>query len=181
MLRFPFSLATLAAVVGVGLMTCSHPAPVGHSDDLAIATSEYIVLAEKAFTHQADFDLEGWGFLLADSVQYQMPALAEAPPVNLRGKAALLAYWQTFRYQQGVRSLRFSHFNHIPIRSAQSLKLSGLPGVYVFSLFSSELTQADGRTSTQQLSVCCHFNAQKRIDRCYAYQSLVIGGLSNDQ
>jgi hypothetical protein len=169
MLRFPSSLATLAAVVGVGLMTCSHPAPVGDSDDLAIATPEYIVLADKAFTYQADFDLEGWSLLLADSVQYQMPALANAPSVNLRGKAALLAYWQAFRQQQHVRSLRFSQFNHIPIRSAQNLKLSGLAGVYVFSLFESELTQTDGRTSTQQLSVCCHFNAQKRIDRCYAY------------
>ena len=141
------------------------------SDTYAIATPNYAVLAEKAFSYQADFNWEGWTNLLADDIQFFLPDSTRP----LIGKQAVLAYWKTYPQRMKLSSWKFSRFNHIPIFSNQQLQISGLEGVHVFSMFRSEFIFLDGNTSSMTLNYCSHFNKNKLIDRCYSfYQPLVI-------
>lgn len=143
----------------------------------AIATENYAVLAEKALSYQADFDWEGWADLLAEDVQYFLPDSTHP----LVGKAAVLAYWKSWPQRKGLRFWQLSHFNHIPIQSTQALHLSGLAGVHVISICKGQFTYTDGHTQALSLNYCCHFNANKRIDRLYSYHNPLpmIANLTN--
>lgn len=152
---------------GLGLCSCTEQSSPSQASGYAIATDNYAVLAEKALSYQADFDWEGWADLLADDVQYFLPDSTRP----LVGKATVLAYWKSWPKRTGLRSWQLSHFNHIPVQSTQALHLSGLAGVYVFSMCKGQLTYTDGHTQALSLNYCCHFNANKRIDRLYSYHN----------
>ena len=139
------------------------------TDDYAIATPNYAVLAEKAISYQSDFNWEGWSNLLADDVQFFLPDSARP----LIGKPAVLAYWKSYPQRMKLKSWQLSQFNHIPVQSNNQLQLSGLKGVHVFSMFRSQFTFIDGNNSLMNLSYCSHFNAHNLIDRCYSFHQPV--------
>lgn len=148
-------------------LTACQQTPDTSATTLRLASDEYVVLAEKALTYQADFDWEGWAELLAEDVQYFLPDSTRP----LVGNDAVLAYWKNWPQQTRLRSWQISHFNHIPIQSTQALHLSGLAGVYVISMCEGQLTYHDGHSRTLRLNYCLHFNDQKRIDRLYSYHN----------
>jgi len=142
------------------------------TDDYTIATPNYAVLAEKAFSYQADFNWESWTDLMADDIQYFLPDSTRP----LVGKQAVLAYWKNYPQRMKLNSWQLSHFNHIPILSSRPLELSKLEGVHVFSMFRSEFSFLDGNSSTMTLNFCSHFNKNKLIDRCYSFHPSLFGG-----
>lgn len=142
-------------------------------DDYTIATPNYAVLAEKAFSYQADSNWEGWTDLLADDIQYFLPDSTRP----LVGKHAVLAYWKNYTQRMKLNSWQLSHFNHIPILSSRPLELSGLEGVHVFSMFRSEFSFLNGNSSTMTLNFCSHFNKNKLIDRCYSFHQPLAANL----
>ena len=131
---------------------------------LRLATDEYIVLAQKALTYQADGDWEAWGDMLADSVLYYAPDY----PHPLKGKAAVLAHCQAAAASRPLESVNLERLLHIPVQRSTPKSEAG---VYVVSLFRAQCRYADGRRSTLRFNVCCHFDAAKHIDRLEAYQS----------
>ena len=141
------------------LLTC-RSADTESSADLTIASSDYVVLAQKALTYQADFDLEAWADMLADDVVFSPP---DGVPLH-QGKAAVLANWVRWRQTNAIRSLRLSRFTHLPIQTRQQLPLMGKAGVYVVSYCLTDLSLMNGQSCQRSLHMCCHFDAQKRID-----------------
>jgi hypothetical protein len=130
---------------------------------IRLATDEYVVLAEKALTYQADGDWEAWADMLADSVVYYAPNRSQP----LVGKAAVLIYCQDSTARPPVQLLWLEGFLHIPV---QHTSPQAEAGVYVVSLYRAQCRLAAGR-STLRYNVCSHFDAAKRIDRLEVYQS----------
>jgi len=132
---------------------------VAHTVD--ITTSDYVVLAEKALTYQADMDLESWGGMLADDVQF-LPA-HQAKPIT--GRKNVVSYWQQMAESKVVRKLRLTDFTHFPIKTSKPLSIYGPVGVYVCSTCRCEVVFLDGRKHSNRWNVYCHFNTKKQIDR----------------
>lgn len=153
----------------MGLWTCSAEEDNTSlpADRYSIATQNYAVLAEKALTYQADFDLDGWGSMLADDVQF-LPLEATLP---LRGKKAVLAYWANYRNRHPTRSLQLSEFNHIPFQSNRPLAIDRPPGVYVYTTCRSERLLPTGQSLTRPWVIHAHFNQGKLIDQLRFYSN----------
>ncbi len=138
-------------------------------EDIRGMTEVYKVLEEKTLTVQADFDMEAWSEMLADDVSYSFPDSGANEQTTLYGKPAVMDYWQNWRKKHSIKSMSFSGFTHAPFISDQNLNVSGLSGVYVFSIFTSKMIFTNGETVEIFMNYCCHFNKDKRIDRCYTY------------
>ena len=150
------------------LMTCANQ-DKQNSDDIEGALQVYTVLAEKTMTEQADFDFESWADMLADDVEYVFPDDTSENQTKLVGKPAVIAHWKNWREYAQIESLTFSRFDHIPFNSNKNLNASGLAGVHVFSLCSSQWVFTNGETAVLPMNYCCHFNNDKLIDRYYTY------------
>lgn len=137
----------------------SKPSTMG----LSIATDEYIVLAEKALTYQADGNWDAWADMLAPSVCYYLPD----QPQPLRGKAAVLGYFKAQSTRNPVQSVHINRLMHLPVQRSTA---SG-DDVYVVSFYRSELRYADGHSIRRRYNVCCHFDEAKLIDRLECFQS----------
>jgi hypothetical protein len=129
----------------------------------------YAVLAEKAFTAQADFDTAIWADMLADDVVFSFSD--DMPPTqnSIVGKDSGLKYWQILRGRSGIKSIRLSGFNHVPYNSTEKMKVSGLSGIHVLSLINSEWQFENGQMALIPLNFYCHFNKDKLIDRYFIY------------
>ena len=144
------------------------------TDIYTIATPNYAILAEKAISYQVDFNPDGLANLLADDVQYFLPDSAQP----LIGKQAVLAYWKSYPQRMKLSAWQLSHFDHIPVESNQQMRISGLKGVYVFSMFRSQFTFLDGRSRSLNLNCYSHFNKQRLIDRFYSFHQPVLVNLA---
>jgi hypothetical protein len=144
------------------------------STDYAIASTDYAVLAQKAICYQADFQLENWAEMLADSVQGSFPE----SHAKLNGKKELIAYWQNWKTSNHIRSVAFSGFNVIPLHSSKSMKNAGLSGVYVLLFCTNTIVKETGEIQQLNINFCCHFNQQKLIDRYDIYSNQSEGLLS---
>lgn len=143
--------------------------PEAHSQ-YTIATDNYVVLAEKALTYQADFDWESWGNMLADDVQY-LPLDSTSPFV---GKKAVLTYWRNHRTQRQILSLRLSECTHIPLQLNRPSYAQGPQGVYVYTICRSEQRLQTGQNQIRHWVIHTHFNDQKLIDRLSIYTNQVL-------
>jgi hypothetical protein len=150
------------------LMTCANQ-DKQHPEDLEEVLQVYTVLAEKTMTEQADFDFESWSDMMAEDIEYVFPDDSVRNQTKLIGKAAVIAYWKEWREYAQIKSLTFSRFDHIPFNSSKNLNASGLAGVHVFSLCSSQWVFTNGETAVLPMNYCCHFNNDKLIDRYYVY------------
>lgn len=145
------------------LFFCSCSAPSSSTDpapDYTLAEPVFAVLAQKALSYQIDFDLVAWADLLADDVVFWPPD--DQPP--WRGKAAVVAGWQRWRQQTGVRELQLAGQTHLPLRLSRGLLTDHRPGVYVLSYYTAQAALTNGQHRQWRLNHCSHFNADKRID-----------------
>jgi hypothetical protein len=168
MLRMVISRYLLLAGCMAACLSPDAPT-VSSTEGITPATSEYTVLAQKALTYQADFRLNDWAGLLADDVEYQLPAGDSLR--RLRGKVAILAHWQAWKDRWHVKEVRLSGFTILPMYSSRTLPLANLPGVYVPVICRQRVTYASGRVRDQPMCLWMHFNDQKLIDRLYGFES----------
>ncbi len=151
----------------LSLFTCANPSKQSSNEEKTIEV--YTVLVEKAITLQADLDLEAWADMLADDVVYSFPDDGAQNQTTLVGKPAVLVYWQNWREKHHIKSFSFTGFSHAPFLSTKNLNIYSLSGVYVFSIFMSKMVFDNDETVELFMNYCCHFNKDKRIDRCYTY------------
>lgn len=157
---------TLVFICILGLMTCTDQDALS-GDNFESVKEVYTVLAEKAITAQADFDFDSWADMLSDDVEFTFPNDATTMANKIVGKAAVIAYWKKWQTCTQIKTLQFTGFNHAPFKSNKKLTISGLSGIYVFSLFSSHIIFNNGEIAEGQMNYCFHFNKEKFIDRCY--------------
>lgn len=162
MLLFLFQLRRINRLLWLVLTSCSSgQQPVDATpNELAIASSDYVVLAQKALTYQADFNTDAWARMLADSIEY----LPLDSPTSRWGKAAVLAGWQHWQQQTRVQTMRLSGFTCLPVVASQRLPLSGRSGVHIVTYCTAQLKYTNGQFRRLPLYVCYHFDAAKRID-----------------
>jgi hypothetical protein len=135
----------------------------------ALAPASYVVLAQKALTYQADFQLEAWGELLAKDVEYHVLDSDSSHP--LVGRTAVLAYWQNWKSSGAVQEVRRSEFYIIPIRSPNTLPIYHLSGIYVSVTFRQRVTYLSGQVRGRLVCLWLHFNRQKLIDGIYGLET----------
>lgn len=134
-----------------------------------VASSNYVVLAQRALTYQADFQWDAWAGLLAPDVEYQ---LAEQPgTAPLKGKRAVLAYWQRWPQACHARQVSLSDFTILPLQTTRKLPLAELPGVYVSVVFERTIVYESGREVRRPGCLWLHFNDDKLIDRLYGFET----------
>ncbi len=149
------------------LLTCANPSK--QNSDVEKATEVYVIMAEKAITQQGDFDIEAWSDMLSEDIEYTFPDTGVCHQTTLVGKSAVINYWRYWRESHHIKTCVFWGFTHAPFVSPQKLKVSNLAGVYVFSIFISNMVFRDGKTVELFMNYCSHFNKDKLIDRCYTY------------
>jgi hypothetical protein len=159
--------STLLACGGLRLgCTPDPPAPLTPAG-YERASSEYAVLAQKALAYQADFDTLAWAELLAERVTWQTP---DAAPARL-ARHRLVGAWNGWRQAHGVRRLHLHGFTNLALLAYQPLALSGRRGVHVLTYCTATAELTDGRRAARRLSLCCHFDAAKRIDGLWLYSA----------
>ena len=136
--------------------------------NFSIAPIEYSELTEKALTTFAKFDFDGWGNMLSDTVVYAFPDGDVATRTKLIGKAAVLAWWKTWKEKSGVQSVEMTEFNHFPLNVTAQPKGGALIGIYDFVYFSDKLV-FNGKPVSLRMNYAIHFNADKKIDRYITY------------
>ena len=169
MLRFPIILLSKILLIS-SVLTCQNQ-DTSSNDELSIATQNYAVLAEKTISYQADFDMESWGKMLADDVEFEMPD--DSSQTSSVGKQAAIQALKKWKERNKIQTLKCSRFTQIPISSQKAMRFSDLSGVYVFSLFSGRVFYTDGSSSTLKMNYCFHFNKAKMIDRYYAFHDKI--------
>lgn len=166
-----FIFFTLPKILLMGLLFACQKQENSSNNDLSIATQNYAVLAEKTISYQADFDLDSWGKMLADDVQFELPN--DTTQHNSVGRAAAIEAWQKWKDVNKIQSLKCSRFTQIPISSQKAMKFSDLSGVYVFSIFQGTIIYANGSTADLKMNYCFHFNQAKMIDRYYVFHDKI--------
>lgn len=159
-----FGLVLASAWCGLGCSPAGPP-PGSPPAEYRFAPTEYTVLAQKALTYQADFDTLAWADMLAERVVWPTPG---APSTRL-ARHHLVSAWSAWRQAHGIRRLHLRSFSNFPLHVARPLALSGQRGVHVLTYCTITAERADGRHTTHRLSLCCHFDDQKRIDGYWLY------------
>ncbi len=115
----------------------------------------YVTLAEKSLDYLANFELESFAEMLADTVEYKLPDGTE-----MIGKTALIDYWEGFKVSSGIVSMKIVNANYLPIHSNLKLK----SGVKVLANFNSDMIFNERKISIK-MNFSMHFNQEKLIDR----------------
>jgi hypothetical protein len=148
-----------------------------------IASNEYVDLALEAFDHLSDFNIDAWGTMLADDVQYYFPDGDSGTRTVLTGKTEVVNWWKNWVASSGIESMTITQPDLMPIRvNNDALSYSGLTGVFVISYFSNELVFDNGNTVNLRMNFALHFNEDSLIDRYYTYydRSLIIEAMNEN-
>ncbi len=163
-LMFQYCLSVIAYWIGVS--SCN-PTEQNHHHVDSDTFSDYVALTQKALSYQADFDIEAWGEMLAPNVEYTFPYRQTQTKVT--GKKQLLFHWKNQRPQAHIKSIQLTNFHFVPLNTPEPLPFGDLGGVYVLAMFTRKITFLSGQILEQTISLWCHFNPEKRIDRIYDY------------
>ncbi len=136
--------------------------------NFSIAPVEYADLSEKAMGHFAKFEYDAWADMLADNVVYAFPDGDVDTRTKLEGKAAVVAWWKSWKEKSGTESMTLSEFNHFPLNVTAQPKGGALMGNYDFCYFSNKMMVA-GKPVALRMNFIAHFNADKKIDRYTTY------------
>ena len=136
--------------------------------NFSIAPVEYADLSEKAMGHFAKFEYDAWADMLADNVVYAFPDGDVDTRTKLEGKAAVVAWWKSWKEKSGTESMTLSEFNHFPLNVTVQPKGGALMGNYDFCYFSNKMMVA-GKPVALRMNFITHFNADKKIDRYTTY------------
>ena len=135
-----------------------------------IASDEYIDLTLEALDHLSGFDIDAWGTMLADDVEYYFPDGDSGTRTTLTGKEAVVNWWKNWIETSGIESMTITQPDLIPVRiNNEVLNYSQLTGVFVLSYFSNELVYSGGNTVNLRMNFAVHFNEDSLIDRYYTY------------
>ena len=134
-----------------------------------IASDEYVDLALEAFDHLSSFNIDAWGEMLADDVEYYFPDGDSSTRTTLTGKEAAVNWWKNWAESSGIESMTITRTDLVPVRVNEALDYSGLTGVFVLSYFSNELVFDNGNTVNLRMNFAVHFNEDDLIDRYYTY------------
>ncbi|NBC03755.1 MAG: hypothetical protein GVY20_08645 [Bacteroidetes bacterium] len=148
-----------------------------------IASEEYVDLSLEALNHLSDFDIDAWGTLLADDVEYYFPDGDSGTRTVLNGKAEVVNWWKNWVASSGIESMTITQPDLMPIRvNSEALNYSALTGVFVISYFSNELVFDNGNTVNLRMNFALHFNEDSLIDRYYTYydRALLIEAMNVD-
>lgn len=147
-----------------------------------IASEEYVDLTLEAFNHLSGFNIDAWGEMLADDVEYYFPDGDSGSRTTLTGKESVVNWWKNWVESSGVESMTITRPDLIPVRVNEALDYSGLTGVFVLSYFSNELVYSGGNTVNLRMNFAVHFNENSLIDRYYTYydRSLIIEAMNEN-
>lgn len=135
-----------------------------------IASNEYVDLALQGFDHLSDFNIDTWGMMLADDVEYYFPDGDSGTRTVLNGKTEVVNWWNNWVASSGIESMTITKPDLMPIRvNNDALSYSGLTGVFVISYFSNKLVFDNGNTVDLRMNFALHFNEDSLIDRYYTY------------
>lgn len=135
-----------------------------------IAPQEYVDLSLEALNHLSDFDIDAWGTMLADDVEYYFPDGDSGTRTVLTGKEEVVNWWKNWVASSGIESMTITQPDLMPVRvNNDALSYSGLTGVFVISYFSNELVFDNGNTVNLRMNFALHFNEDSLIDRYYTY------------
>lgn len=133
-----------------------------------IASEEYSDLAEEALSHLADLDIDAWGAMLADDVEYYFPDGDSGTRTVLTGKEEVMNWWQNWKENSGIESMTFTEPVFLPVIANRTLNYSGLEGVFVISYFSNEMV-FNGNPVRLRMNFVSFFNDENLIYRYYSY------------
>lgn len=135
-----------------------------------IASEEYVDLSLEALNYLSSFNIDAWGAMLADDVEYYFPDGDSGTRTVLTGKQEVVNWWKNWIESSGIESMTITQPDLMPIRvNNDALSYSGLTGVFVISYFSSELVYNNGNTVNLRMNFAAHFNEDSLIDRYYTY------------
>ncbi len=143
--------------------------------NFSIAPIGYAELNEKALNLFAKFEYDAWADMLADNIIYAFPDGDVDTRTKLEGKAAVLAWWKSWKEKSGVESMTISESNHFPLNVTVQPKGGALTGAYDFLYFSNKMVFG-GKPVALRMNFAVHFNEEKKIDRYFTYydRSVII-------
>ncbi len=148
--------------------TATSTAAAISNPNFSIAPLEYATLSEKSLNHLSKFEFDDWAAMMADNVVYAFPDGDVDTRTKLEGKAAVVAWWKTWKEKSGIASMSMSEFNHFPLNVTAQPKGGALMGNYDFVYFSNKMVYA-GKPVMLRMNFAVHFNADKKIDRYITY------------
>lgn len=160
----PFKCATIA----VALFLAYNSGVNAQSSNYKIAPQEYAAIAEKALNHLTKLDIDAWGKMLADNVEYTFPDGDIDTRTKLVGKKAVMEWWTNYKNTSGIESMTAEEVNLIPLTATGAMKGGANSGTYVFSYFSNKMVFKTGSTAVR-MNFVAHFNDAKQIDRYVTY------------
>ncbi|MCG2587609.1 nuclear transport factor 2 family protein [Rhodohalobacter sulfatireducens] len=176
------SIACILTVLGCEGETME-PSSSAENSRYEIASEEYVDLSLEALNHLSDFDIDAWGTLLADDVEYYFPDGDSGTRTVLNGKTEVVNWWKNWVASSGIESMTITQPDLMPIRvNSEALNYSALTGVFVISYFSNELAFDNGNTVNLRMNFALHFNEDSLIDRYYTYydRALIIEAMNVD-
>ena len=127
--------------------------------DYEIAPPVYVALAEKSLDYLASFDWESFAEMLSDSVEYELP-----DGTKMIGKTALVNYWRNCKTNIGIKSMKITEANYLPLDTRLKLKNNDSLSIKVVADFTNNMILKNKNVSVK-MNFSFHFNQQKLIDR----------------
>jgi hypothetical protein len=148
--------ANIIVIIGI-MMACNGTKK--QDVDYEIASPVYIALTEKSLDYLAGFELDSFAEMLADSVVYELP-----DGTKMIGKTALVAYWQNYKNDSDIQSMKITNANYLPVNTHTRHKASESLGVKVVVDFTSNIVR-NNKEIAVKMNFSFHFNHQKLIDQ----------------
>ncbi len=127
--------------------------------DYEIASPVYVALAEKSLDYLVSFDWDSFAEMLTDSIEYELP-----DGKKIIGKMALINYWKSCKMNIGIKSMKITNANYLPVDKHIKLKNSDSLGIKVVADFTNNM-MVKNRNVSIKMNFNFHFNQQKLIDR----------------
>ena len=127
--------------------------------DYEIASPVYVALAEKSLDYLVSFDWDSFAEMLTDSIEYELP-----DGTKMIGKTALINYWKNCKTNVGIKSMKITNANYLPLDAHSKLKNSDSLGIKVVVDFTNNMMVKNKDVSVK-MNFSFHFNQQKLIDR----------------
>ncbi len=127
--------------------------------DYEIVPPVYVALAEKSLDYLVSFDWDSFAEMLTDSIEYELPN-----GEKIIGKMAVINYWKNCKSNVGIKSMKITNANYLPLDARSKLKYNDSLGIKVVADFTNNMILKDKNISVK-MNFNFHFNQQKLIDR----------------
>jgi hypothetical protein len=105
-----------------------------NEENYKIASPNYAVLAEKTLNLLADFDLDSFGSMLSDDIEYEFP-----DGKKIKGKIALIDFWKNYKNLNGIESMTITSANYLPIDALSKPNGKAITCTKVVANFTNDL------------------------------------------